>query len=211
MFTGLIEEVGTLKTLSRTRGSLRISVSAPSLAKRLKTGDSIAVSGVCLTALNIAKKSFEADLAAETVAKTSLSRLKPGTQLNLELPMKAGSPLGGHIVQGHVDGVSILVSLTQSTGGADWRLIVEVPDDLAKYVVAKGSITIEGISLTVAKIEARRVEIAIIPHTYRMTNLKSLQPGAPLNVEVDILAKYAEKWPAQTSPVTVERLLREGF
>lgn len=211
MFTGLIEATGSVRDVSKKSGSWRISIEAPAIARRLKTGDSVAVSGVCLTALNISKSSFEADLAAETVAKTSLSRLQSGAIVNLELPMKAGSPLGGHIVQGHVDCVGKLVSLKRVPGGEDWRLVLGVPSALGKYVVNKGSITVEGISLTVAKIAGTDVEIAVIPHTYDVTNLRALKAGALLNIEVDVLSKYAEKQRHSRESITVERLLSEGF
>jgi riboflavin synthase len=209
MFTGLIEQTGKVAAIAK-RGGWKIKISASSIAKQLTTGDSVAVSGVCLTALNISKTSFEAHLAEETVARTSLSRLKTGSVVNLELPTKAGSPLGGHVVQGHVDGVAQLLSL-KKTAGEDWRLRLSLPRELAKYVVNKGSISVEGISLTVAKIAGEVVEIAIIPHTYSATNLNRLKAGDPLNIEVDVLAKYAEKRKSAAAGVTVEALLREGF
>jgi riboflavin synthase len=212
MFTGLIEDVGKVREISKGSGGWRIVIAAADLARRLKTGDSIAVSGVCLTALDITRGSFAADLAEETVARTSLSRLSTGSAVNLELPMKAGSPLGGHIVQGHVDGVAKLVSMERA-GSKDWRLVLELPAGLERYVVAKGSIAVEGISLTVAAIRGRKVEIAVIPHTYSATNLKNLAKNAPLNIEVDVLAKYAEKRSdsATETSITKEMLMREGF
>lgn len=213
MFTGLIEATGSINNVQKRRGGWHISIEAPAIARKLKIGDSVAVCGVCLTALNVSKKSFEADLAAETVAKTSLSRLKAGAIVNLELPMKAGEPLGGHIVQGHVDGVAKLLSLKRIPSAEDWRLTLQLPQGLARYVVYKGSITVEGTSLTVASIESDKVEIAVIPHTFAVTNLKTLKAGSPLNIEVDVLAKYAEKLRTNPSsePMTVERLLSEGF
>lgn len=184
-----------------------------SLASRLKTGDSVAVSGVCLTALAIAKKQFSADLAWETLQRTSLGHLQAGTLVNLELPARARDRLGGHVVQGHVDGVGELLSLERIPGADDWRLSVEVPSEIARYIVPQGSIAIEGISLTVAGIEGRRFEIAIIPHTYRVTNLHTLKAGDPLNIEVDVLAKYAEKLAeAKTSAsLSIADLVRQGF
>ena len=213
MFTGLIEETGKIASVTKRHGGWRIRIKAAGVARRLTTGDSVAVSGVCLTALNITKTSFEADLAEETVARTSLSRLDANSIVNLELPTRSGSPLGGHIVQGHVDGVATLASL-KKTAGQDWRLRLSLPQGLAKYIVNKGSITIEGISLTVAKIVGDSVEIAIIPHTYSATNLPHLKAGAPLNIEVDVLAKYAEKSKAagrSADGITVAQLLCEGF
>lgn len=213
MFTGLIAETGTVKTVAHKGRGWRIVVSAGRILRGMKTGDSISVSGVCLTALDIKKSSFAADLAAETVARTSLSRLHPGAVVNLERPARAGSRLDGHIVQGHVDGVARLVSLKPLPGAQDWKLELELPDGLGRYVVAKGSIAIEGISLTVAAIKGHRVTIAIIPHTYQETNLRSLRKGAELNIEVDILAKYAEKSARrnQKDSISMERLLQAGF
>jgi riboflavin synthase len=200
MFTGLIESTGTLLALTQTAGATRITIAAPALAARLSTGDSIAVSGVCLTALDIEPHAFpprfSADLAAETIARTTLAHLREGSIVNLELPTPAGSPLGGHVVQGHVDGTGTLLALDPITPNApetDWRLRLRIPESLIRYVVPQGSITIEGISLTVASISGQEVEIAIIPHTYAATSLHTLAPGSPLNIEVDVLGKYAER------------------
>lgn len=213
MFTGLIEEVGKVREVQKNGNARRMVVAASTLVRELKTGDSVAVNGVCLTALDITSESFTADLAAETVARTSLARLSGGTPVNLELPTKAGGRLGGHVVQGHVDGIGTLVELERQPGGDDWRLTVEIPAGLAKYVVFKGSIAIEGISLTVAKVEGARVSAAIIPHTYESTNLRSLKPGDAVNIEVDVVAKYAEKMLQGETPggITAERLISEGF
>jgi riboflavin synthase len=215
MFTGLIEELGRITDIAANDGAGRITVSAARASRELKLGDSVAVSGVCLTAVKIAPgKSFSADLAPETISRTSFAQLAKGTLVNLELPMRAGAPLGGHIVQGHVDGVAKLLSLEKIKAGDDYWLRLSIPQELARYVVEKGSITVEGISLTVAKIDSNEVSIAIIPHTYKVTNLHSLQPGAPLNIEVDVLAKYAEKMALEKSgsiSITIERLIEEGF
>ena len=214
MFTGLIEEVGNVRSVAESNGTRRLTVGSRSLIREMRKGDSIAVSGVCLTAVELGKDAVRFDLAAETVARTSLTRLKPGALVNLELPMKAGQRMGGHIVQGHVDGVGTLTALERIPGADDWLLRISIPPELARYVVFKGSIAVEGISLTVAKLEKNEVGIAIIPHTYEATNLKSLQPGDPLNIEVDVLAKYAERLLAQKpsgEPLTLERLREEGF
>jgi riboflavin synthase len=200
MFTGLIEATGTLLALTHGAGATRITIAAPTLASRLNTGDSIAVSGVCLTALDIEPDAFpprfSADLAAETMARTTIAHLREGSVVNLELPTPAGSPLGGHVVQGHVDGTGTLVALEPINPGAaetDWRLRFTIPETLVRYVVPQGSITVEGISLTVASVHGQDVEIAIIPHTYAATSLHTLAPGSPLNIEVDVLGKYAER------------------
>lgn len=213
MFTGLVEEVGTVTSIVESGGNHRITVHAPSSAKELHEGNSVAVSGVCLTALNITPESFCADLAAETWARTSLSRITDGAKVNLELPLRADGRLGGHIVQGHVDGVARFVGLEPIADADDFWLRLDLPAELEKYVVFKGSISIEGISLTVAKLEGLRLTVAIIPHTVKMTNLGSLKPGDPVNIETDIVAKYLEKWTRreESSPLTVDGLVAQGF
>jgi len=214
MFTGLVEEVGKVVALTGDKGTKRLTVAASTLPREMKKGDSIAVSGVCLTAVEVRKNSLGFDLAVETLARTSLSRLEKGALVNLELPMKADGRMGGHIVQGHVDGVARFLGLEEIEGKDDYWLRLEIPGELEKYVVFKGSISVEGISLTVAKIEGREVTIAIIPHTYEMTNLKQFKPGDPMNIEVDIIAKYAEKMllgQAAPGSVTLEKLVAEGF
>ena len=222
MFTGLIAETGNIIALTSTEGATRITVAAPTLAAHLHTGDSIAVSGVCLTALDIQADAkpprFSADLALETINRTSLLHLASGSTVNLELPTAAGSPLGGHIVQGHVDGVGKLLSLTplkaEAPGQTDWHLTIAPPEPLRRYIVEKGSITIEGISLTVARIhEDHTITIAIIPHTYAATNLHTLKPGTQVNLEVDVMAKYAEQRASATKPelITEALLIANGY
>lgn len=212
MFTGLIEETGRIAGVSRKNGKTRITISAKRIPTELKLGDSVAVCGVCLTAVDVGRKEFSADLAEETLKRTSLGDLKKDSFVNLELPARAQDRLGGHVVQGHVDGVGKLMSLTKITGAEDWRLTIEIPAGLERYVVPQGSIAVEGISLTVARVTGNRVEIAIIPHTYKATNLHTLRPGSPLNIEVDILAKYAEKSGSiRAARLTVEELVRRGF
>ncbi len=198
MFTGLIQETGEVAELQRIAADksntvTRITVKAKQIPRELRTGDSVAVSGVCLTALEIGEQQFSADLAQETLERTSLLRLKTGSLVNLELPARAQDRMGGHVVQGHVDGTGKIASLEKIKYRDDWRLVVEIPQELEKYVVPQGSITVEGISLTVAAIADGRVEIAIIPHTWQATNLRALKAGDPVNIEVDVLAKYAEK------------------
>ena len=214
MFTGLVEEVGTIKSLVEKGGNHRITIHAPISAKELKEGNSIAVSGVCLTALDITPEGFCADLAKETWTRTSFSRITEGAQINLELPLKIDARMGGHIVQGHVDGTGKLIGLEPIPNADDFWLHIEVPEDLEKYLVFKGSIAVEGISLTVASLEGTRLTIAIIPHTIKMTNLKSLKPGDPVNLETDIVAKYLEKWTKReelASRLTVDSLVAKGF
>ena len=225
MFTGLIESVGVLISMEQRAGTRRITVAAPSIAPRLTAGDSIAVSGVCLTALDIAPTLFHADLASETVERTSLAALAPGSRINLELPTPAGAPLGGHVVQGHVDGTGTLLSLTQvdpdaDPALADWWLRVSVPNSVSRYLVEKGSIAIEGISLTIARFEPGTpegdvVSVAIIPHTYAATNLHSLIPGQPVNIEADVMLKFAdrnrESQARESFDLTLEYLVANGY
>ena len=214
MFTGIIEEVGRIARIEQHGENRRITIAAQNTPKELKTGDSVAVSGVCLTALDIRPNSFCADLAPETWVRTSFSRVQEGAGVNLELPMKADGRFGGHIVQGHVDGVGKLIAFDRIPDSENWWLHVEIPEELDKYVVYKGSIAIEGISLTVAKLEDRRCTVAIIPHTVEMTNLDSLAPGDPVNLETDLIAKYVEKMmrgETSTSTLTVEQLVSQGF
>ena len=214
MFTGIIEEVGRVTNIGHENDHRRLTVSASNLVKELKKGDSIAVSGVCLTAVEITPNSFGADLAEETWNRTSFSRIKPGALVNLELPMRADGRFGGHIVQGHVDGTGKFVALEEIPGADNYWLRIEIPPELARYVIFKGSLSIEGISLTVAKVEETEATVAIIPHTTEMTNLKSLRHGDPVNLEVDMIAKYVERMMRGDSAkrsITIERLLREGF
>lgn len=214
MFTGLVEEVGTIVSIVENAGNHRITIQAPESAKELKTGNSIAVSGVCLTAIDIKPDTFCADLARETWTRTSFSRITQGAQVNLELPLKVDARMGGHIVQGHVDGTGCLVGLEPIPNADDFWMHIDILEDLERYVVFKGSIAIEGISLTVAKLEGLRLTIAIIPHTIKMTNLQSLKPGDPVNIETDIVAKYLEKWTKrneQASALTMDRLVAQGF
>lgn len=200
MFTGIIEQTGTLVSVEPRGGVHRITVEAPGIAVRLREGDSLAVSGVCLTALDLDPTYFHADLARETLERTSLGALKPGSKVNLELPTAAGSPLGGHVVQGHVDGTGELVSLEPVVAESDpvfnrettdWKLQVNVPESTRKWMVHKGSVAIEGISLTIAGFDGEIVTVAILPLTYWRTNLHALKPGAPVNIEADVLVKLA--------------------
>jgi riboflavin synthase len=213
MFTGIVEEVGRIARLDQKGENRRIVIAGQSTPKQLKTGDSCAVSGVCLTALAITPTSFAADLAPETWVRTSLSRITEGALVNLELPLRADGRMGGHMVQGHVDGVGKLLEFERIANSDDYWLHVEVPAELEKYLVYKGSIAIEGISLTVARLEGLICTIAIIPHTVEMTNLGSLKPGDPVNIETDIVAKYLEKWlrKPETTPLKVETLVAKGF
>jgi riboflavin synthase len=200
MFTGIIEQTGTLVSLTNRGGVRRIVVEAPGIAARLSEGDSLAVSGVCLTALDLDPTYFHADLAQETLDRTSLDALAPGAKVNLELPTPSGSPLGGHVVQGHVDGCGVLAALDPvispdspefSRETTDWKLRVRVPESMRPWMVHKGSVAVEGISLTIAAFDGEFISLAILPLTYWRTNLHTLSAGAPVNVEADVLVKLA--------------------
>jgi riboflavin synthase len=214
MFTGIVEEVGKITRIEQRGENRRITIAANNAPNELKAGHSVSVSGVCLTALDIQPGSFCADLAPETWVRTSFSRIHEGALVNLELPMKADGRFGGHIVQGHVDGVGKLIGLERIADSENWWLHIEIPPEVEKYTVFKGSVSIEGISLTVAKLERNRCTIAIIPHTVEMTNLKTLRPADPVNLEADLIAKYVEKMlrsDSSESSLTVEDLVRKGF
>ena len=214
MFTGIVEEVGHIKSIEQRGENRRLTVEARNVTKELKTGHSVAVSGVCLTALDITPTTFCADLAPETWVRTSFSRITEGAQVNLELPLRADGRMGGHIVQGHVDGVGKLIEFERIPDSENWWLHIEVPQEMEKYFVYKGSVSIEGISLTVAKLDGLKLSVAIIPHTVEMTNLKTLKPGDPVNLEADIVAKYLEKWfkaGREQSGLSVEALAAKGF
>ncbi len=220
MFTGLIQQTGRVLSLQQRGGTHRIAIEAPGLAAQLHLGDSVAVSGVCLTALALTPTGkptrFEADLAEETARRTTLSQLTPGTVVNLELPTPAGAPLGGHVVQGHVDGVGRLLMLraiTPHQHTTDWWLEVEVPQSLRPWIVEKGSIAIEGISLTVASWDGARLGVAIIPHTWAHTNLHYRKPGDPVNLEGDVLLKHAaqSRQPPAAPELTLAFLIANGY
>ena len=221
MFTGLIETTGTVRFVTPSPSGTRILIDVnpqggtQTLAARLRPGDSVAVSGVCLTAIDPTATSFTADLAQETLNRTTLGRLQPGVTVNLETPTPAGSPLGGHVVQGHVDGTAILLAMEALHPGhlhsTDWRMALRIPAGLARNVVQQGSITVEGISLTVALLRpesdgSAHIEIAVIPHTWKSTSLRTLQPGASVNIETDVLARYAAQQALAASPTATEAI-----
>ncbi len=230
MFTGIVEEVGTVAELTtdplvESAGG-KVRIEATTVLAKLEVGSSVAVSGCCLTVTEKSENGFACDLSPETLLRTAFPRLRPGARINVETSLTLDKPLGGHLVQGHVDGVGTLLGLIPIGDGNYW-LDVEVPPALARYLVEKGSVAVEGISLTVAGIEGTVLRIAVIPFTMENTNLSSLQPGDPLNVECDVVAKYVEKFvgeraaapaatekkaaPESTSRLTLERLREEGF
>jgi riboflavin synthase len=217
MFTGIVEQVGKIESLEQTAhgGRLRVSLAnAPEISDSLRPGDSIAVNGCCLTTVEIGEGIFAVDLSAETLRRTSFGEMAAGRAVNLERPLAASARLGGHFVQGHVDGVGRVAHLAPE--GENWWLSVRVPEELARYVAMKGSIAIDGISLTVAGWREGIVEVALIPFTYAHTNIGQLTAGDAVNLECDILAKYVERmFEAQNEPapsrLTAAKLVEEGF
>jgi riboflavin synthase len=193
MFTGLIAELGRITSIEKGESSAVFTVSAPALISQIALGDSVAVNGVCLTATSIAGDSFTADVMVQTLAVTSLSQLTVGSPVNLELAALLNTRMGGHMVQGHVDGVATVVGLTP---GEKWaQFDITVPEKLAKYIVNQGSICLDGVSLTVGEINDANnvVTVWLIPETLERTNLATKQAGDLINVEVDVLAKYVER------------------
>jgi len=191
MFTGIVEEVGTLRRITVVERGARLEVAAGEILEGARPGDSIAVNGVCLTVVDKGAGWFASDVSAETLQRTSLKQASVGTRVNLELPVTPVSRLGGHIVQGHVDGTGELVEIQPS--GEGYTVRIGFPPELGRYIVEKGSIAVDGISLTIAALGDEWFEIAIIPHTWRATNLSTLEHGAAVNLEVDLIAKYVER------------------
>lgn len=213
MFTGIIEELGTIRSIASARDGARLEVSARTVLSDARLGDSISVNGVCLTIVDKSSDWFAADVSAETLRRTSLKRATTGSHVNLERAMAATSRFGGHIVQGHVDGTGEFLEARASGDG--WVVRVGFPAELARYIVEKGSITVDGISLTVAALGDTWFEIAVIPHTWKVTNLGSLERGAAVNLEVDIIAKYVERMMTHLkepkSRLTLEALSELGY
>jgi len=191
VFTGLVEDLGTVTSVDATTDGVRIAITSP-LARELKEGDSVAVNGVCLTATGLCGgELFGADWMNETLRRSSLSELEAGSRVNLELPVKPDSRLGGHIVQGHVDGVGAIAGVADD--GFARRVTIEADPGLLRYVVEKGSITVDGVSLTVASVDGTSFDVSLIPETLERTTLGATEEGTPVNLEVDIVAKYVEK------------------
>jgi len=191
LFTGLIEELGTVASVEAGTDGLRLVVSASVVTGDLAVGDSIAVNGVCLTAVDVSPTSFAADVSPETLEKTTINALRTGSLVNLERPVTPATRLGGHIVQGHVDGRGTFISATPE--GDFWTVRIGFPPELARYFVHKGSVAVDGISLTIAALAGDNFDIAIIPKTWEMTNLSSLNTNDAVNLEADIIAKYVER------------------
>ena len=218
MFTGIIEELGAIRRLSSlSEGGgegARLEVSGGIVVSDARLGDSIAVNGVCLTVVDRGPDWFAADVSAETLRRTSLKRARGGTRVNLERPLMPSTRLGGHLVQGHVDGTGKFSEARRE--GEGWIVRIEFPTELARYIVEKGSIAVDGISLTVAKLGEDWFELAIIPHTWNVTNLNALERGAEVNLEVDLIAKYVERMTqahqkTAKSGLTMEKLGALGY
>jgi riboflavin synthase len=215
LFTGIIEELGQVRSVERRGEGVRIVIAANTVTEGSNEGDSIAVNGVCLTALEVRPDSFAADGSRETLDRSTLGRLRPGSRVNLERAVTPTTRLGGHIVQGHVDARGTFVSVADHEGS--WTVRIAYPPELARYLVFKGSISVEGISLTIAGLTNDYFEIAVIPKTWEVTNLSQLQPGDEVNLEVDIIAKYVERimscrdGEATTQSLTVEKLSELGI
>ena len=191
MFTGIVRERGRLVSRNGGPDGAELVVEAPETAAATHTGDSVALDGVCLTATNVSDGRIAFHAVAETLRRSTLAALEPGAEVNVEPALRAGEPLGGHYVQGHVDGVGRVTAATPEGDGV--RLRLDVPSELLRYCVDKGSIAVQGVSLTIAALSGDGVEIALVPHTLAATTLADLRPGAPVNLEVDVLAKYVER------------------
>jgi riboflavin synthase len=191
MFTGLVEELGSIATVAHNDAGARITIGASLVTSDIANGDSIAVNGVCLTALDVSATSFYADISPETLARTTLGDLKPGARVNLERALTPTTRLGGHIMQGHVDGRGTFLSAESQ--GDFYTIKIGFPPALTRYFVQKGSVAVEGISLTIAALSEDHFDIAVIPKTWEKTNLSSLNPNNAVNLEVDIIAKYVER------------------
>lgn len=215
MFTGIIEEIGTVAALTALGAGSRLQVRATKVLSDMPIGGSVAVNGVCLTVVEAADGSFSADLSPETLQRSNLGDLQPGSRVNLERPLAPTSRLSGHFVQGHVDGTGEFLSL-EELGDGNWWLRIRAPRELLRYFVHKGSIAIDGISLTIASLEDDVLGVAVIPHTYQETSLAGLRPGGRVNLECDVIAKHVERLlqnlePSAGSRLSIEKLREEGF
>ena len=193
MFTGIVEEVGTVGEIIPDGAAIRFRFRASEVIKALKQGESVACNGVCLTAEAVFLDGFTATAVPETLSKTCLGELRLGHGVNLESAVKAGAPLGGHMVQGHVDGVAEVIGFSDLSAGAGKEMTIRIPENFSRYCISKGSITLHGVSLTIAAIEGNVLRFALVPHTLEHTNLSKMTVGAKLNFEVDLIGKYVEK------------------
>ncbi len=210
MFTGLIQEIGLVKRAVREKGVLRLAIEAPKVSRELRVNDSVAVSGVCLTVVALAVPLFEVEVVEETLRKTTLSGWQAGQRVNLEPCVRLSDRLGGHLVQGHVDAVARVAGIRYQQGGV--LLTLKLPPPLMKYVIPRGSIAVDGVSLTVARLNDNQVAISLIPHTLEHTTLSDLKPGDAVNIEVDLVGKYVERlFPHQPEPASLAWLHQLGY
>jgi len=215
MFTGIIEHLGTVESLKANAQGGRLTIHAPTAAGNLAVSNSIAVDGCCLTVVALDGECFSADLSGETLRKTSIGEWKTGTRVNLEQPLAAGKEFGGHFVLGHVDTTGRVVHLEPE--GENWWYGIEVPESFARYIVPQGSISIDGISLTVARWNGRVAEVAVIPYTWAHTNIRGKKIGDAVNLEGDVLGKYVERYlearaaARESSRLSIEQLIQQGF
>ncbi|MDQ4124698.1 MAG: riboflavin synthase [Actinomycetota bacterium] len=191
MFTGIVTHLGKVTAARSRDGLLALEVTAPDIAKELDEGDSVAVNGVCLTAVDTTRRRFRAEVMGETLARSTFDDLRKGSPVNLELPARLSDRLGGHLVQGHVDGTARVLRIEEGDGAR--RLWLEAPDEVLRYLVAKGSVALDGVSLTIVEVGRTSFQVAIIPHTLKATTIGALKVGSKVNVEVDVLAKYVER------------------
>ena len=210
MFTGIIEELGTVKALRRSGGSARLTLSAVTVLEGTALGDSICVNGVCLTVVEMGGKDFSADVAVETLRVTNLGELTPGSPVNLERALRLSSRIGGHLVSGHIDAVGRIRGKREE--GTGWRLIFDAPEQVLRYVIKKGSIAIDGVSLTVADVDRTGFSVAMIPHTAKLTTLGHKTAGDTVNLEADLIGKYVERLlEGRTGGVSIDLLKEQGF
>lgn len=218
MFTGLIEGRGVIKALQPHTQGFILQIESEFSLEGTKIGDSIAVDGVCLTVVSLSSKGFTAHLSPETISRTTFKLKKPGSLVNLERALKMGDPLGGHLVSGHVDGLAKIIKITPL--GDYYRLEIEIPQEYAHYLIPKGSIAIDGISLTINEVQDNLITLMIIPHTYKVTTLSTKKVGDFVNFEIDMIAKMVYRWlkpylpkdnSAQKEPLTIEFLQKHGF
>jgi riboflavin synthase len=192
MFTGIVSQRGRVRRAKNRKGILELEIEAPEIAHTLDRGDSVSVDGVCLTAVTTSRKRFGVQAVAETLERSTLGALESGAEVNLELAVRLADRLGGHLVQGHVDGTATVIRREDEEGGR--RLWFSAPEDLLRYLVPKGSVTVNGVALTVTEVGVTSFGVAVIPHTLEVTTLGSISTGAELNIEIDVIAKYVERF-----------------
>jgi riboflavin synthase len=214
MFTGIVREIGVVKAVQRAGGGMRLTVQASAALEGARADDSISVNGACLTVEKVEGGAFQASLTSETLQRTTLGRLRPGDRVNLEPALRAGEPMGGHTVQGHVDGVGAVIEIVRSDGSA--TMAFALPAELRPYLVPKGSVAVDGVSLTVVEVRPAAFSVALVRHTLEHTTLGERKPGDAVNIEADVLAKYVESLLAARGgggrrPLTLDRLGEEGY